>query len=38
MLYETAELGCNMLKNKQLKRLGSQLVEYPDVSKLKIEV
>jgi dTDP-4-amino-4,6-dideoxygalactose transaminase len=38
MLYETAELGCSMLKNKQLNTLGSQLVEYPDVSELKIEV
>ena len=38
MTLETAKRGCNMLKNKQLKSLGSQLVEYPDVSKLKIEV
>jgi len=38
MVLEVAELGCNMLKNNQLKTLESQLVDYPDVSKLEIEI
>lgn len=37
MRLETAQLGINMLKNGNLKSRESQLVEYPDCSKLNID-
>ena len=38
MRLEDAAKGIEMLTNRQLKPLSTQLVEYPDVSKINIEV
>lgn len=38
MVLEDAERGCYMLRNNNLKSIESQLVSYPDVSLLNIEI